>query len=126
MPLNSISIDIHDDTDAYLVSDNLLELGALSVTTTDLHRGTRKSNPLFVDLLNRLLSILPTRTAQPRHHPDNPKSGIAHASRRKSPFFRAIELLVMPIASAFNPSQTPTLKIYTDFFDEKRRSTRSV
>lgn len=110
MPLQSITVEVSGDTDSAFVSDVLFELGALSVSTSDLHRGTSSEEPIYGEPPQN--SISPSEPSKPtfwRH------------ARITALFPLSVdsEALLMTIATDFRLPQTPTLRIFSEPFDDK-------
>lgn len=113
MPLKAFCIEISDNTDACFVSDVLFELGALSVTTTDLHSGTAKEQLIFGE------PTQPTDTITSTTPPLQPAIWNHARVVALFPVSTDMESITMTIASDFNLAQTPTLRIHTELFDDK-------
>lgn len=111
MPLQSITVEVSGDTDAAFVSDVLFELGALSVSTSDLHRGTSSEEPIYAEPPQN--SITPSEPSKP--------PTLWHHARVTALFPLSVdsEALLMTIATDFRLPQTPTLRIHSEPFDDK-------
>lgn len=109
MPLNAINISITDDVvSSTFVSDVLFELGALSVSTSDLDAGQPNEEPIYSE--------------PPPPTWEQPKATKAWKNSKITalyPLTTDVQSLVMIIGTEFDLNETPTLSIYADTFDEK-------
>lgn len=108
MPLNAIHVSVTGSDLASFVSDVLFEMGALSVSTSDLYAGTPKENPIFIQPVD------PSEITTVEFTPwQNAKITALY------PLSFDPEQIIMSIATHFQLSSTPTFSITSEQFDEK-------
>lgn len=110
MPLKSVVFDVTEDTNTYILSDVLLELGALSVSTTDPSRGTDLEKPAFGEPSQCSTNIV--SSAQQNLWPNSRVTALF-------PLGTDTESLLMSLATDFELHQTPSMHLYTDSFEDK-------
>ena len=110
MPLKSITIEVAESRDTGFVSDVLFELGALSVSISDLHQGTAAEDPIY---------------GQPPQDTVSLSTAIGQSVWRNAritalfPLSVDSEALLMTIGTEFGLEQTPTMRIYSEVFEDK-------
>lgn len=108
MPLNAVNISVSEEGLSSYVSDILFEMGALSVSLTDLNAGTLSECPVFSEPSHDE-KILPTVL----------KGWKGARITALYPLETDMQTLTMLIATHFDLQETPTFSIQTEKFDEK-------
>lgn len=110
MPLRSLTVSVGPDCDAGYVSDVLFELGALSVSVSDLLRGQPGEQSLYGEP--------PTGSVEATSTQKTPFWSRAQVTAL-FPFVSNIEGLLMSIAADFELPETPTFSVQSEVFDDK-------
>lgn len=108
MPLHAIKITISDKDESTFVSNVLFELGALSVSTSELKQPGLPEDPIFHE---------PPQPGVPAD--SSPPVWQNSQITALYPLTIDIESMVMLIATHFDLASIPTFSMHTELFDEK-------
>lgn len=108
-PLHAITVEVSGGSDAAFVSDVLFELGALSVSTSDLHQGTHAEDPIYAEPPQD--SVTPSQSRAPSFWSDARIIALFPLSVDR-------EAILMTIATDFRLPQSPTLHMYSEQFKD--------
>lgn len=105
-----MTVEVEDEADTEFIFNALFELGAASVSTTDLHQGTADEDPLYGEppqsgvLISSPPSLTPWKHAR---------------ITALFPLRKPSDTLLMTIASALSLPATPKLRMYTEPFQDR-------